>query len=163
LRSGRDIPWPPASAPARCRAGQQQAPRAFPGGGERPGICWLWRQLTRCGRSRSSWSGAPSRPTGCGRSAGPPGWSAVCQRAGWGRLGFGWGRGAEPTYRVRAFRRAARVVGGLPAGELEQRVREGTLEELPGIGKVTAEVITEATAGQQPVYLARLLAEAPAP
>src|SRR5262249_56344922 len=64
---------------------------------------------------------------------------------------------------VGACGRAAEVVGGLPAGELEQRVREGTLEELPGIGKVTAEAITEATAGQQPAYLARLLAEAPAP
>jgi putative hydrolase len=44
---------------------------------------------------------------------------------------------------------------------LEQRIREGTLEALPGIGKVTAEVITQASAGQQPDYLTRLLAEAP--
>jgi putative hydrolase len=72
-------------------------------------------------------------------------------------------RAAEPTYRVRAFRRAAQVVSDLPAGELERRVRDGTLEALPGIGKVTAEVITQATAGEQPAYLARVLAEASPP
>ena len=77
-------------------------------------------------------------------------------------IAFQLERAAEPTYRVRAFRRAAQVVDGLPAGELERRIRDGTLEELPGIGKVTAAVITQATAGQQPDYLARLLAEAPA-
>jgi putative hydrolase len=77
------------------------------------------------------------------------------------QIAFQLERTGAPTYRVRAFRRAAQVVAGLPAAELEQRIREGTLEALPGIGKVTAEVVTQAAAGQQPDYLARLLAEAP--
>ena len=76
-------------------------------------------------------------------------------------IAFQLERAAAPTYRVRAFRRAAQVVAGLSAGELEQRIREGTLEALPGIGKVTAEVVAQASAGRQPDYLARLLAEAP--
>jgi putative hydrolase len=70
-------------------------------------------------------------------------------------------RGGAPTYRVRAFRRAAQVVGELPAGELERRLGDGTLRALNGIGETTAEVITQAAAGQQPDYLTRLLAETP--
>jgi putative hydrolase len=65
-----------------------------------------------------------------------------------------------PTYRVRAFRRAAQVTAGLSAAELEQRIEQGTLEELAGIGPSTAEVIVQATRGEQPGYLVRLLDEA---
>jgi hypothetical protein len=79
------------------------------------------------------------------------------------QIAFELERSGEPTYRVRAFRRAAAVVGELAPGELGQRVRAGTLEALPGIGATTARVITEAAAGQQPAYLARLLAERPPP
>ena len=70
-------------------------------------------------------------------------------------------RSAAPTYRVRAFRRAAQVVRELPAGELQRRLGDGTLRALNGIGETTAEVITQAAAGQQPDYLTRLLAETP--
>jgi putative hydrolase len=62
----------------------------------------------------------------------------------------------EPTYRVRAFRTAAATIGGLPADELVDRATDGTLTELPGIGKVTAEVVREALAGDVPAYLQRL-------
>jgi putative hydrolase len=78
------------------------------------------------------------------------------------QIAFELERTAAPTYRVRAFRRAAQVIAGLDTAELERRIRDGTLEALPGIGKVTAEVVTQAAAGQPPDYLARLLAEAPA-
>ncbi|MBV9092343.1 MAG: PHP domain-containing protein, partial [Streptosporangiaceae bacterium] len=71
-------------------------------------------------------------------------------------------RAGAPTYRVRAFRRAAAVVDGLPARELGRRVGEGTLQELPGIGTVTAQVIAEAAGGAEPSYLSRLLGEQPA-
>ncbi len=62
----------------------------------------------------------------------------------------------EPTYRIRAFRSAAKVVDGLPDAELRERAEAGTLAKLDGIGKVTATVITEALAGETPVYLRRL-------
>jgi putative hydrolase len=62
----------------------------------------------------------------------------------------------EPTYRVRAFRRAADLVSTLPAEELEQRIGDGSLQQLPGIGAVTALAITEAQRGETPVYLRRL-------
>jgi putative hydrolase len=77
------------------------------------------------------------------------------------RIAFELERGGEPTYRVRAFRRAAQVVDDLAPGELERRLRAGTLEALPGIGATTAQVIAEAAAGQQPAYLTRLLSEQP--
>ena len=79
------------------------------------------------------------------------------------QIAFELERRGEPTYRVRAFRRAAQVVGELGPGELQRRIAAGTLEALPGIGATTARVITEAAAGQQPAYLARLLGERPAP
>ena len=78
------------------------------------------------------------------------------------QIAFELERAGAPTYRVRAFRRAAQVIAGLDPGELERRIREGNLEALPGIGKTTAEVITQAAGGQQPEYLTRVLAEAPA-
>jgi putative hydrolase len=77
------------------------------------------------------------------------------------QIAFELERRGAPTYRVRAFRRAAAVLDGLPPGELERRVSAGTLEALPGIGATTAQVITEAADGRQPAYLARLLEELP--
>jgi putative hydrolase len=79
------------------------------------------------------------------------------------RIAFELERAGAPTYRVRAFRRAAAVVDGLAPGELERRLKTGTLEALPGIGATTAQVIAEAAAGQEPAYLTRLLAERPPP
>ncbi|PWV75461.1 putative hydrolase [Prauserella marina] len=68
-------------------------------------------------------------------------------------------RAGEPTYRVRAFRKAAAVVGDLPDGELEQRVNAGTLTALSGIGKTTAAVITDAVRGREPAYLTEVVAK----
>jgi putative hydrolase len=75
------------------------------------------------------------------------------------QIAFHLERAGAPTYRVRAFRRAAQVVGDLPRGELKQRISQGTLRALAGIGAVTAEVIEQAADGQQPAYLAKLLGE----
>jgi putative hydrolase len=78
------------------------------------------------------------------------------------QIAFQLERAGAPTYRVRAFRRAAEVVTGLAAADLADRVRAGTLQALPGIGEVTAQVISQAAGGQEPDYLVRLLGEAQA-
>ena len=72
------------------------------------------------------------------------------------RIAFLLERAREPTYRVRAFRTAAAVVADLPADELAERVAEGTLTTLTGVGEVTARCVTESLAGEVPVYLRRL-------
>jgi putative hydrolase len=78
-------------------------------------------------------------------------------------IAFQLERAGAPTYRVRAFRRAAQVAGDLPAGELDRRISRGTLQELTGIGATTTEVIIQAAGGDQPAYLTALLAEATPP
>jgi histidinol phosphatase-like PHP family hydrolase len=72
------------------------------------------------------------------------------------RIAFLLEKALEPTYRVKAFRTAARTLGALPDGELAARTAAGTLQELAGIGDVTARVVAEALAGETPVYLRRL-------
>jgi putative hydrolase len=72
-------------------------------------------------------------------------------------------RAREPTYRVRAFRTAAAVLDDLPAGQVAERAEAGTLQQLTGIGKVTALCITESLRGEVPVYLRRLEATEDAP
>jgi len=62
----------------------------------------------------------------------------------------------QPTYRVRAYRTAAKVVRELPAGEAEARAAAGTLQELSGIGEKTEKIISEALAGEIPAYLRQL-------
>jgi putative hydrolase len=79
------------------------------------------------------------------------------------QIAFQLERAGAPTYRVRAFRRAAGAVQVLPAAELTARLANGTLRDLPGIGPVTAEAISQAAAGLQPDYLTRLLGEAQQP
>ena len=63
--------------------------------------------------------------------------------------------GAE-TYKVRAFRHAARAIAPLSAEEIAALVTSRQLKDLPGIGKTTAEIIAQAVAGQTPTYLEAL-------
>ncbi|MFJ3669294.1 PHP domain-containing protein [Streptomyces sp. NPDC090106] len=79
------------------------------------------------------------------------------------RIAFLLERSLAPTYRVRAFRTAARVLAALPAAEVRERARAGTLESLKGVGPKTAQVAREALAGHTPAYLADLEDREPAP
>jgi len=78
------------------------------------------------------------------------------------QIAFELERAGAPTYRVQAFRRAARVAADLPTAELDRRLAGGTLQELSGIGPATSEALTQAAAGREPDYLARLIRDRPA-
>jgi putative hydrolase len=71
------------------------------------------------------------------------------------RIAFLLERSGQPTYRVKAFRAAADVVVK-HSSTIEARARSASLRDLPGIGDVTARVITEALQGGVPTYLQRL-------
>jgi putative hydrolase len=73
------------------------------------------------------------------------------------RIAFHLERANEATYRVRAFRSAAAAVSKLSEQELTARSAAGTLAEISGIGEVTARCVAESLAGEEPVYLRRLL------
>ncbi|GAA3836092.1 PHP domain-containing protein [Streptomyces phyllanthi] len=79
------------------------------------------------------------------------------------RIAFLLERAQAPTYRVRAFRTAAAVLGALPAGEVGRRAADGSLESLRGVGPKTAQVVREALAGEVPGYLRKLEDEAGEP
>ncbi|MEH1124691.1 PHP domain-containing protein [Micromonospora sp. CPCC 206061] len=74
------------------------------------------------------------------------------------RIAFLLERANEASYRVRAFRSAAKALAALPTTEVASRAAAGTLTDLNGVGDVTARCVTESLAGEEPVYLRRLLA-----
>jgi putative hydrolase len=74
------------------------------------------------------------------------------------RIAFLLERANEATYRVRAFRSAATALAALDVADVAARAEEGTLTKLAGVGDVTARCIAESLAGEEPVYLRRLLA-----
>ena len=62
--------------------------------------------------------------------------------------------GAE-SYKVRAFRNAAAAIAELTVDEMAAMTLAG-LQRIPGVGKTSAQVITEAAAGATPEYLRKL-------
>jgi putative hydrolase len=75
------------------------------------------------------------------------------------RIAFLLERGRAPTYKVRAFRRAAIGVEEAGPGRVQALAEAGRLTDLPGVGDTTARVIAEALAGETPAYLQRLESE----
>src|SRR2546430_14379545 len=114
---------------------------------------WAGGRLTR------SWT--PTPPPGGTCVQDPPKDGPVTARdpgADLREIAFRLERANEASYRVRAFRSAAAAIGKLSADELAQKVAEGTLTKLSGVGDVTARCIAESLAGEEPVYLRRLAA-----
>jgi putative hydrolase len=65
-------------------------------------------------------------------------------------------RGREETRRVEAYRKAAWALAALPDGELERRIADKTLTEVPSVGPATSAVVMEASKGGVPAKLAEL-------
>jgi putative hydrolase len=76
------------------------------------------------------------------------------------RIAFLLERERAGTYRVEAFRRAVVTVRETPEDELRNRHEAGTLQDLAGIGKSTAAVVSEALDGELPAYLEALQGKA---
>ena len=72
-------------------------------------------------------------------------------------------RGREPSYRVQAFRRAAREVSRVSDEELRRLAETGRLTDLPGVGAKTAAIIVEALETGSSSYLTKLQGEIPEP
>src|SRR5580658_9609642 len=72
------------------------------------------------------------------------------------QVAFRLERSGADTYKVRAFRHAARAIAAVPAEELAALAAAGKLQTIEGVGKSTAAVITEALRGEVPDYLTRL-------
>ena len=65
-------------------------------------------------------------------------------------------RDRASSYKSKAFRRAADLIGEYSPDELAARVRDGRLKRTKGIGDSTYAVIAQAVAGDVPTYLADL-------
>ena len=76
------------------------------------------------------------------------------------RIAFLLERERAGTYRVEAFRKAVVTVRETPEDELHSRHEAGTLQDLTGIGKSTAAVVSEALDGDLPAYLGSLQGKA---
>jgi putative hydrolase len=73
-----------------------------------------------------------------------------------GRIAYLLERDGADTYKVRAFRGAARAIAEVPPDRLTALSAAGKLKSISGVGDSTARVIAQALGGQVPEYLATL-------
>ncbi|MCS5722685.1 PHP domain-containing protein [Herbiconiux sp. CPCC 203407] len=71
-------------------------------------------------------------------------------------IAFRLERELAPSFKVKAFRRAAGVIDGQGAHELEARIADGRLKRTKGIGDSTYLVIRQAADGAVPDYLQKI-------
>lgn len=71
------------------------------------------------------------------------------------RIAYVLERDGAESYKAQAFRRAAASIADIPVGEL-MTMAPAALQEIPGVGKTSAQVITEAASGRTPEYLKKL-------
>ena len=76
------------------------------------------------------------------------------------QIAFYLERTQEPTYRVRAYRKAAWALAALGPEDVRRRAAAGTLTGVDEVGPKTAQVAVEALDAGVPAYLERLQAEA---
>ena len=72
------------------------------------------------------------------------------------RICFLLERGRESSYRIDAFRRTIEAITLISDAELKERVENGTLKQLKGIGDSSAGIIAQAVRGVIPAYLLSL-------
>ena len=75
------------------------------------------------------------------------------------RIAFLLERERAPSYKVRAFRRAAAGIAEIGHERLVELAAAGRLTDIPGVGDTTATVVTQALEGEQPSYLRHLESE----
>lgn len=78
-------------------------------------------------------------------------------------IAFWLERELAPSFKVKAFRNAARMISGMPAEDVATQARDGRLKRMNGIGNRTFEVILQAVDGQVPDYLQKLREHAEQP
>ncbi|MDO9398661.1 MAG: PHP domain-containing protein [Herbiconiux sp.] len=71
-------------------------------------------------------------------------------------IAFRLERELAPSFKVKAFRRAATLLAGYGDDELAARVADGRLKRTKGIGDTTYTVVSQASAGRVPDYLQKL-------
>jgi putative hydrolase len=71
------------------------------------------------------------------------------------RIAYLLERDRAESYKVRAFRNASAAIADLPVDELAA-MGSARLQKIAGVGKTSAQVITEAASGVRPTYLEKL-------